>query len=384
MTRLRKYLLVIALPIASLIVLLAGSYSQDRCRSHAAGIPLRERVFDHIRPLFYKPDTMSVIVIGDMMMHSRQLQYDYNEFLLPIKQYLWEADLAIANMEFTLAGEPYSGYPSFSAPDGFACHATDCGIDIFLAANNHIMDKGESGIKRTIAKYDEMKCGKLLAYTGIAADEFQEAENYPLMVMLKGIKLALVNFTYGTNNAIEKPWPKVNIIDKDDILKAIGRAKDKDADFIIALPHWGIEYQLKHSPAQEELAQWLAENGVDIIIGSHPHVVQDSTTIITQDGRKVPVFYSIGNAISNMSATNTRLELAVSINIARNSEGKAELIEPSVKFLWCTLPGKLFDNFGTIAVKDYIDRKSEWMDKSDYDNMMATYRRVKDATGIID
>ena len=148
---------------------------------------------------------MSVIVIGDMMMHSRQLQYDYNEFLLPIKQYLWDADLAIANMEFTLAGEPYSGYPSFSAPDGFAYHATDCGIDIFLAANNHIMDKGESGIKRTIAKYDEMKSGKLLAYTGIAANEFQEAENYPLMVMLKGIKLALVNFTYGTNNAIEKP-----------------------------------------------------------------------------------------------------------------------------------------------------------------------------------
>ena len=167
-------------------------------------------------------------------------------------------------------------------------------------------------------------------------------------------------------------------------MKAIGRAKDKDADFIIALPHWGIEYQLKHSPAQEELAHWLAENGVDIIIGSHPHVVQDSTYIITQDGRKVPVFYSIGNAISNMSATNTRLELAVSINIARNSEGQTELIEPSVKFLWCTLPGKLFDNFGTIAVKDYIDRKSEWIDKSDYDNMMATYKRVKNVTGIID
>lgn len=337
-----------------------------------------------VRPLFDKPDTVSIMVIGDVMMHTKQLQYDYNNFLAPIRNHLSAADLAIANMEFTLAGKPYSGYPAFSAPDGYARHAIDCGIDVFLTANNHILDKGEKGIRRTIEQYDRLEKEGLIHYTGIALDEFQEDDNYPLIVVLKGIRIAFLNFTYGTNLSQQSKWPKVNRTNRDDILKAIERAKNKKADYIIALPHWGIEYKLRHSEAQEALAVWLADNGVDMIIGSHPHVVQDSTTIYSKDGRKVPVFYSLGNAVSNMSAINTRLELAVSIVITKEADGKSGMLAPKVEFLWCTLPGKLYDNFGTIAVSDYLDKRSDWIDKSDYDNMMETYRRVKQATEIID
>lgn len=338
----------------------------------------------NVRPIFGIRDTISVMVIGDVMMHARQLQYNYNEFLRPIEHLISKADLAVANMEFTLAGEPYSGYPAFSAPDGYARYAARCGIDIFLTANNHILDKGKKGLERTMDIYDRMQEEGLIKYTGISRSKEDEALNYPLIIPLKGIRIALLNFTYGTNSSIREGRPKVNLIDKADIMEALKRAKAKNADYIIALPHWGNEYILKHSDAQEELALWLAENGVDMIVGSHPHVVQDSTVIIAPEGRAVPVFYSVGNAVSNMSATNTRLELAVNIRIVKEPDGSSRMIEPTVKFLWCTLPGKLFDNFGTISVSEYLDRHEEWIDKADYNNMKATYRRVKDATGIKD
>lgn len=334
-------------------------------------------------PLYTK-DTLSVIVIGDVMMHTKQLLYDYTGFFEKIRGRLTEADLAVANMEFALAGPPYSGYPAFSAPDGFADYVADCGVDIFLAANNHILDKGFEGAVRTLDYYEKMKEEGIINYTGISADANQEEDNYPLIMALKGVRIAFLNFTYGTNCDISQAWPKVNRMEKEDILSAINRAKEKKADYIIALPHWGIEYKLRHCPEQEKMAGWLAEHGVDMIIGAHPHVVQDSVVIRAKDGKKVPVFYSLGNAVSNMSAVNTRLELAVTIKIAKDEDGSTEMLNPEIDFLWCALPGKLADNFHTIAVKDYADKRELWIDGTDYDNMMGTYSRVKAATGIED
>ena len=147
----------------------------------------------------------------------------------------------------------------------------------------------------------------------------------------------------------------------------------------MALPHWGVEYRLRHSAAQESLARWLADQGVDVIVGAHPHVVQDSCRI----GR-TPVFYSVGNAVSNMSAANTRLELMVTLRFTRDRTGRTEMLPPQAEFLWCTLPGTLTDNYATIPVKEYIGKRDLWKNPYDYDNMMTTYRRVKAATGIED
>lgn len=335
-------------------------------------------------PPLYRDDTLSIIVIGDVMMHRKQLDYDYNGFFEKIRAMLTEADLAIANMEFALGGPPYSGYPAFSAPDGYADYVASCGVDIFLAANNHILDKGKAGALRTISYYDTLKKRGVINYTGIASGQEQEKENYPLIIPLRGVRLAFINFTYGTNTDIPDRWPKVNRMDRKDIGEAIERALEKKADYIIALPHWGTEYKLHPSEEQKSLAKWLADKGVDMIIGAHPHVVQDSSVIKTKEGRKVPVFYSLGNAVSNMSAVNTRLELAVTIKIAKYADGRTELISPKADFLWCSLPGRLADNFHTIAIKDYEGKRDYWIDGSDYDNMLETYLRVKAATGIED
>lgn len=330
----------------------------------------------NVTPLERQQDTISLFFIGDVMMHARQLEYDFRTFLEPLRSRISGADLAVANMEFTLAGEPYSGYPAFSAPDGYAAYLADLGTDVFLTANNHILDKGRDGLERTIEVYRVMD-GILM--TGTSEDPEHDEASYPLMVSVKGTRIALINFTYGTNVPPEQDWPKVNYADTSDIRKAFDRARAAGAEFIIALPHWGTEYALAHSFAQERLARWLADSGADMIIGAHPHVVQDTTTI-----GSTPVVYSMGNAVSNMSAVNTRLELAVTVRIVRNGKDHAIMHGPELEFLWCTLPGTLTASYTTIPVRDYIGKRDLWIDPSDYDNMIATLRRVMKATGIKD
>ena len=322
-------------------------------------------------------DTVTVTFLGDMMMHSKQLEYDCSSFIKELGSITADADISIANLEFTLAGKPYSGYPAFSAPDSYAEDLASKGVDIFLTANNHILDKGSSGLRRTLSVYDRMRDSLGIRYTGSAADEESYRKTNPLMIVCRGMRFALINFTYGTNSPRESSFPRVSRMEKENVGAMVESAKKLGADFIIALPHWGNEYQLRHSKSQEEWAQWLVSQGVDLIIGTHPHVVQDSTHI-----EGVPVIYSLGNAVSNMSAVNTRLELAVRASFVRDSSGALVMLEPELDFLWCTLPGRLTDNYCTIRVEDYLGRRDEWKQKNDYDNMLSTLARVKEATGI--
>lgn len=323
------------------------------------------------------PDTVSVTFIGDVMMHARQLEYDCTRFLEPVRGMLTEADIAVANMEFTLAGEPYTGYPAFSAPDRYASYAADCGIDVFLTANNHILDKGAKGLTRTLGVYETMHGERGLQYTGCALDEKADTTVNPLVVVGHGIRIALVNFTYGTNSGASDRWPSVRRADRDRVAGDIVRARSRGADYIVALPHWGDEYVLRHNRWQQEWAEWLVSQGVDLIIGAHPHVVQDTSMIGT-----VPVIYSLGNAISNMSAVNTRLELAATARFVRHHDGSTEMLVPELTWMWCTLPGMLTPGYATIPVEEYIGRREEWINPSDYDNMVATFQRVRNATGI--
>lgn len=303
------------------------------------------------------------------MMHTRQLQYDHSSFLLDLKPLLSDADLAIANAEFTLAGPPFTGYPAFSAPDGYLSSILDAGVDVLLTANNHILDKGSKGLERTLKQYGR--------FAGSGLDEAQYMRNNPLIVPVKGIRIALVNFTYGTNVGSGVEYPKVSRMKREEIARQMKRAREC-ADFIIVLPHWGEEYVLKHNGEQQDWAEWLVEQGADAIIGAHPHVVQDTTHI-----KGVPVVYSLGNAVSNMSAPNTRLELAAVLRLVKHKGGgEKALLGPDLHFLWCTLPGKKTDGYRTVVVEEQLGRRDDWKDKSDYDNMTETLERVKKVTGI--
>lgn len=332
------------------------------------------------KPLRLETDTVTVRLIGDVMMHMPQLKHDYAEFFSRIAAPMQQADIAVANMEFTLAGPPYTGYPCFSAPDTYAWTACEIlGLDLMLTSNNHITDKGRAGLERTLAVYDVIRDSLGVCQTGAARTPAEEAVLLPMILEAKGLRLAFVNFTYGTNlDPQPYPWPCIGRMDKDAVGEMIARAKAQEADFIVVLPHWGEEYHLRHSREQADWAAWLAGQGADVVVGAHPHVVQDTTHI-----GATPVLYSMGNAVSNMSKENTRLELMVTLRFTRDDwSGRKRMLEPELRFLWCTLPGKLVSGYATIFVDEWEGRRSAWRDPADYDEMMRTVSRVKAATGI--
>ena len=308
-------------------------------QNHRAGFSVRLdnadknsiKGLDIPRPIYEEPDTVRIIIMGDMMMHRDQIgnarkdedTYDFSQCFPKVEHLIKGADIAVANMEFTLAGKPYTGYPCFSAPDSYAEAVAESGVDIFLTANNHILDKGWKGAERTLEVYSKMEEDGRVRHTGSAVSAHDDSLRFPLKIIHKSFRLAFINFTYGTNGGIKEAYPKVHRIDTSEIADAIQRARDFGADFIIALPHWGNEYVLRHSNTQKKLALWLAAHGCDAIIGAHPHVLQDSETLtIAKDNgigtRQVPVIYSLGNFISNMSAPNTQIGMMVTLRFTKD------------------------------------------------------------------
>ncbi len=340
-----------------------------------------------------RPDTATVCVIGDLMMHSAQIaEGGWRESLRLIRPLLEEATVSIANMEFPLAGRPYSGYPCFSAPEDYALTAADCGIDVFLTANNHITDKGKAGLERTLRFYDRLHDSLGIFHTGC------DSLSAPLFVRANNIRLGIVNATYGTNSGIR--GTSVNWLGDTERLRKAVAASAAASDFTIVLPHWGEEYRTRHNASQESTARFLAEAGADIIIGAHPHVVQDTASVfVRQDAkasgsdedsgkdsekisdtpegaaRRVPVLYSLGNALSNMSARDTQLELMARLTLIRDHSG-TRLDSTELIWLWCSRPGGFDSHYTVIPVADYADRHDLWLNPADHDRMLDTWKRL--------
>jgi poly-gamma-glutamate synthesis protein (capsule biosynthesis protein) len=383
-----KYRLHRALLICILTFLTANVYAQKII------IPERWQI-KPVRPIFQE-DTLTIRIFGDLMMHEAQIKdaarsngtYEFSTYFTHIQKYLDNSDLNIGNLEFTLGGKPYTGYPAFSAPDEYARHITDCGFNVFLTANNHICDKYSAGMTRTLRIYRELAQSDSIVFTGTAGNQEEFEKTTPLIIVRKGIRIAIINATYGTNIGSEKPWPKTNYLrDKKMLKDALIKAKE-NADIVVVFPHWGDEYFLTHNSRQESEAKWFAENGADIIIGAHPHVVQDAGVIEVKDTtasdgiKKVPVVYSLGNAISNMSAENTQIELMATLKITKNKDGEIKHLPLEFTYLWSSRPGGYCNHYTMLPVKDQIGKSNEWIGKWEYDKMMTTYNRVKQATKI--
>lgn len=240
--------------------------------------------------------SVKIAFIGDVMAHTPQISrahrdngYDFNDSFRYVAPILERADIVIANLETTLSdSEPYTGYPRFRSPVGIADALKNAGTDAVVLANNHSLDYGTNGVMRTIRHLDERN----IAHTGVFADSTDYRANNPLFIDRKGMCIALLNYTYGTNGISAGDEIIVNRIDTTAIRDDIRRAAR--ADCIIAFMHWGEEYSRKNSDAQRRLAAFMRANGVPVIIGSHPHVVQPcecSDSSVT--------FYSLGNFISN-------------------------------------------------------------------------------------
>ena len=259
-----------------------------------------------------------------MMQHKAQLDaalqpdgtYNYNGCFTQVTPEIEAADIAICNFETTLGGAPYSGYPQFCSPDEYAQAIHDAGFDIFLTANNHCMDRRNSGLIRTLDVLDSLG----IKHLGTYRNQAERDSLYPYIIEHAGIRIALLNYTYDTNGIpVAKPCI-VNVIDTAQIKADIIRARQLKADCIIACMHWGTEYKTEPDNSQKKLEDWLYAHGVDHIIGSHPHVVQPVRTL--PDYRNRPTrhltVWSLGNYISNMSAPNTYHGLAVTLHLKKD------------------------------------------------------------------
>ena len=269
------------------------------------------------------PDSISIYFAGDMMQHKAQLDaalqsdgtYDYSGCFTQVSPEIEAADIAVCNFETTLGGAPYSGYPQFCSPDAYAEAVRDAGFDIFLTANNHCMDTRTRGLIRTLDVLDSLG----IKHLGTYRSQTERDSVYPYIIKHGTIRIALLNYTYDTNGIpVAKPCI-VNYIDTTVIKKDIIRAKELNADCIIACMHWGTEYMTEPDKDQKKLEDWLYAHGVDHIIGSHPHVVQPVRTL--PDYRNRPIrhltVWSLGNYISNMSAPNTDHGLAVTLHLQK-------------------------------------------------------------------
>jgi poly-gamma-glutamate synthesis protein (capsule biosynthesis protein) len=212
-----------------------------------------------------------------------------------VKDYISSADIAIGNLEVTLAGAPYTGYPQFSSHQSLSYALQDAGFDVLLTANNHTLDRGKLGMERTLDVLDSIG----MPHTGTFRDSAEWKANYPLIVEKNNFRFALLNYTYGTNGiAVVKP-NVVNYIDTVRIAADITKAQQLEPDYIITCIHWGEEYINKENVAQRKIAAFLARRGCNLIVGGHPHVVQPLAMLPVSNMDSVPVAYSLGNFISN-------------------------------------------------------------------------------------
>ncbi len=262
-----------------------------------------------------KTDTLLLLFAGDVMGHAPQIasaqlikdkKYDYEPCFQYVKPIVSQADLAIANLELTLPGKPpYTGYPMFRSPDALAEALKNTGFDVLVTANNHSNDARGTGVTNTIRTLDRLK----LAHTGTFANTRERDTQHPLILSKNGFRLALLNYTYGTNGVPTDSPTIVNLIDKTQIAADLEKAKSLKPHYIIVFMHWGLEYQLTENAEQRDLAAFLALNGADLIIGSHPHVVQpvrqEQTSTPEEPDKNVLVVYSLGNYISNQLKPHT-------------------------------------------------------------------------------
>ena len=335
-------------------------------------------------------EEITMAAVGDIMVHSPQFEaayvggeekYDFYPTFQPIEKYIQETDIAVANLETTFAGEDkgYTGYPMFNSPEQLGKALKQTGFDVITTANNHSLDRRSQGVKSTLDFLDQ----EGLDYTGTARS--QEERDRILIKEVKDVKIAFLAYTYGTNGI---PLPEdepylVNLIDKTQIEEDIQRAKAENPDIIVASMHFGVEYQRTPNDEQKELVDFLAQQGVDVILGSHPHVIQpmEIKNVVTAEGEEKEVFviYSMGNFISNQRDRYTDSGLILQMGFEKNFKTNKTVLK-QVEYIptWVnktSTGGKLYYEVVAVeeAMKQYENNESKLISKEGYNLLQRTW-----------
>lgn len=289
-----------------------------------------------------KENELDLVMAGDVLLHTRLAYwsedgkggYDFNPIFKLIKPIIKKADLAIVNQETILGGKELgvSGYPTFNGPYELGDAIAGAGFDVVLQSNNHSLDRGKQGIYNCLnfwKKYPKIKT------VGINTSEAQKKK---LCICKKnGIKVAILNYTYGTNGI---PLPKgmpfaVNYLVKDEVINDIKRA-EKEADFTIVCPHWGTEYYRGITDYQKTWSKIFVENGVDLVLGAHPHVIEPIKYVTDKKtGHKMLVYYSLGNFVNSTMSDGRVGDRYVGglakVKLKRGTDNKVRIAKYGVK-----------------------------------------------------
>lgn len=283
-----------------------------------------------------------LVFIGDVMAHDKQLEaasgdagYDFGPQFRRILPLFYDA-LVVANLETVFAGEAakFTGYPEFNTPDQLAEALADAGVRVVTLANNHILDRREWGAARTLAVLDDAG----LLWTGIVHDAGDL--NRPLIVHYEGFKIAILSYTYGSN------WPPtknavsadvlLNIISPEAVAAGLDRAKALSPDLTVACFHWGNEYVFEPTKRDREIAALCFEKGADLVIGTHPHVLQPVEVRSADEPGGYPrlVAWSLGNFVSNQRTLPRERSVVLAVDVERAAEGGAAIKRVSVSPTW--------------------------------------------------
>ena len=254
-------------------------------------------------------DYLTIIAAGDNLYHAAMIKLgkkgDYETAYLEIRSLAKNADIAFINQETLLAGSKFgfSDYPNFNTPQSVGRALEKTGFNVVNHATNHIMDKGGDAVFATLDFWDDYPDVTVL---GIHRSE--EKRKLPVLLRKNNITVGFLSYTYGTNG-IPVPADKPYLIS---LINTVIMAKEIDAirplcDFLVVSMHWGDEYQHDYNKTQKNLAVLLAEHGVDLVIGHHPHVIQKIESIPRPDGNNMLCFYSLGNLISAMTQSESML-----------------------------------------------------------------------------
>lgn len=319
---------------------------------------------------------------GDLMMHQRQLElaatddgtYDFVPQYALAKAALSDADYTIANLETTVGlygSQPYSGYPRFNAPESLLEAIKDAGVDFLTLANNHILDRYFDGMTTTVNNVEAFG----FDFTGAYRTPEEAAQ--PVVIEVNGIRLGMLAYTAHTNGMEGFSDAKatqygVSYLADADFEADVQALKDAGADVIIAMPHWGTEYKRQPDADVRRTAEKMAAAGVDVIIGSHPHMVQpiEWLTVETETGEHTAlVAWSLGNFIDNMKIQYTDSGIILDFTIVEAADGGFDIVDVGYVPVYCW---RQDENIQTLCSGEYLEERPTGMSDATYDRMKAS------------
>ena len=327
--------------------------------------------------------TARIRAAGDLMVHKKQLQiakqadgsYDFHPQYALIADALSNADYTIANLETTIGqyeNRPYSGYPMFNTPESLLDAIKDAGVDFLTLANNHMLDRYFEGMIKTVDNVEAR------GFDFGGANRTPEEKEKPNIVEVNGIKIGFLCYTQMTNgmedwcNRAVKEYG-VNYLRKANLREEVAALREAGAEVVIAIPHWGEEYERKPQAYVVNWAQKMVAAGVDVVLGSHPHMAQPVCFVEAKaengETRRGLVAYSLGNFIDNMLKRYTDSGLLLEFTLRERQDGAFDVTDVGCVPIYCW---KQSDNIQAVSSLKYYDTPPEGMDDG-------TWRRMKDS-----